>query len=164
MDWKIQTVSKKFSIHSSSSSLSSFFFLPDFLCPATRRLNFLAITSAFFRGLDGNDLSVLRTLLKMLRMWLVLFLRLTLQCWPAIALTFFLNGILWHGQLLSSWTLRNFLALDILFFLFQFFFLRHRWPYTGHPSFGDRLYRNLCLFFLFTIFSNFLLILYLLTY
>ena len=55
-------LSKKFSIHFSSSSLNSFFFLLDFLCTAVRRLNFLArvpITLNFFRGLERNDLSVL---------------------------------------------------------------------------------------------------------
>ena len=54
-----------FSIQSYFSSLNSLFFLPNLLCTAIRRLNFLArvpITSAFFRGLDGSDLSVLRTL------------------------------------------------------------------------------------------------------
>ena len=41
------------------------FFFPDLICTAIRRLNFLArvpITSAFFPGLDGSDITVLRTL------------------------------------------------------------------------------------------------------
>ena len=58
-------LSKKFSIHSSASSLNLLFFLPDLLCTAIRRLNLLArvsITSAIFCGLDGRDDSVLWSL------------------------------------------------------------------------------------------------------
>ena len=57
-------LSKKLSIHTSSSLLNSLFFLPDLLCIAIRRLNVLVrvpITSAIFLGLDGSDISVLQT-------------------------------------------------------------------------------------------------------
>ena len=53
-------LSKRFSIHSSFSSLNSFFLLPDLLHAATRRLNLLAkvpINVGFFRGLIGRNFS-----------------------------------------------------------------------------------------------------------
>ena len=84
-------LSKKFSIHVSSSSFSSIFFLPDLLCTVIRSLNFLTrvpVTSIFFSRLDRSDFSVLWTLLlKMLKTWLVLLLRLTFQVWLVM---------LWH--------------------------------------------------------------------
>ena len=90
-------------------------------------LNFLTrvpITLVFFHGLDGSGLfvntSAQNVLLKMLKRWLVLFLRLTLQYWPVIVLKSFFK-LFWYGQLLSSWILRTFLTLDIFFFLFQLF-------------------------------------------
>ena len=168
---------KNLSIHSSSSSLNSLFFSlclvmysrtyiiffwQEFQSPRPSFVGWIGVT---FQSCEHFGSKFVDFFLKMLKTWLVLFLRLTLQCWHVISLiSFFLNGILWHGQLLSSLTLRTLLALGIFFFLFQFFFLRHRWPYTDDPSFGEKLYSNLCLFFLFTIFNNFLLIIDLLIY
>ena len=167
-------LSKTFSIHSSSSSLYSLFFLSDLLCRAMRWLDFLArvpITSSFFRGLDGSDISVLSTLWlkfffwKSLKTWLMLLLRLKLQRWLLIALTSFsLNDIRWHGQLLSSWTLRTFLALYIFFFLFQFFFSCGINRFTEITLLISISSTVIFVVFFFTIFNNFLLILYLLTY
>ena len=108
-------LSKKFSIHVSSSSFSSIFFLPDLLCTVIRSLNFLTrvpVTSIFFSRLDRSDFSVLWTLLlKMLKTWLVLLLRLTFQVWlvmlwhlflkrysPTRAASFFLNTSYFFGS------------------------------------------------------------------
>ena len=91
-------LSKKFSIHSSTSSLNLLFFLPDLLSTAIRRLNLLARVSIRPSFADRMDVMIQSCdhfgsklfLLKMLKTCLVLFLRLTLQCWPTIPLTFLL--------------------------------------------------------------------------
>ena len=170
----MQDVSKTFSIHSSSSSLNALFFLSDLLCRAMRWLDFLArvpITSSFFRGLDGCDISVFSTL------WLkicffeipedvvdvlaeVEVAAMTCNCYIIFfkrysltrAASFFLNTSYFFG------------SIYFLLSLSVFFFLGHQSLYTNHPSYVDKLYSNLCFFVFLTIFNNFLLILYLLTY
>ena len=97
-------------------------------------------------------------LLKMLKTSLVLFLRLTLQCWPVIALTSFFKR-----ARAAFLTLCTFLGLDIFFFLFQFFSC----SIVGLTQITLLLaITSTVIFvcFLLTIFNNFLLILYLLTY
>ena len=155
----ISDLSKKFSINFSTSSLNSSFFLPELLSTAIRRFNFFArvpTNSTFFCGLNGSDLSVLWAL-----QFKICFIEnvddvvgvvfevdvslLTCNCFDIV----FLDGIPWNWQFLSSWTLCTPLALDIFFFLFQFFFLRHRWPYTDHTFFGHKRHSNLCLFFVY---------------
>ena len=152
-------LSKTFSIHSSSSSLYSLFFLSDLLCRAMRWLHFLArvpITSSFFRGLDGCDISVFSTL------WLkicffeipedvvdvlaeVEVAAMTCNCYIIFfkrysltrAASFFLNTSYFFG------------SIYLLLSLSVFFFLRHQSLYRNHPSYLDKLNSNLCCFFFY---------------
>ena len=139
---RLSDFSKKLYIHSSSSSLNSFFFLPDSICTAIGRLNFeerFPITWAFFCGLDGSDLSVLWTY--WLKNCFAENAENALDIGPEVDVAvptnnwLFLNGIPRHEQLLSSWILRTFLALDIFFFLFQFFFSLAAWLAFRRPPF-----------------------------
>ena len=73
-------LSGKLSLHSFSSSLNSFFFLPDLLCTVQRlifleRVSFADWMEVIFQSCEHVDSKFV--LLKMLRTWLVLFLRLT---------------------------------------------------------------------------------------
>ena len=86
-------VSKKFSIHSSFYSIYSFLFPPKLLCTAIRRLNHLGQASrpsfadwmgVIFQSREHFGLKFV--VLKMLKTWVVMFLRLMLHCWPVIAL------------------------------------------------------------------------------
>ena len=91
-------LSKKFSIHSCSSSLNSFFFFLtyyvqlyvdwifwlEFQSPWPSFADWMGV---IFHSCEHFSSKFI--LLKMLNVWFVLFLRLTLQCWLVIVLSFF---------------------------------------------------------------------------
>ena len=101
-------LSKKFSIHSCSSSLNSFFFFLtyyvqlhvdwifwlEFQSPWPSFADWMGV---IFQSCEHFSSKFI--FLKMLNMWFVLFLRLTLQCWPVIVLSLFLTVFLDTGSL-----------------------------------------------------------------
>ena len=133
-------LSKKFLIQPFSFLLNSFFFLSDLSCTAICRLNFLGrvpITSAVFsrtqfRGVifqSCDNFGSIFVLFKILQTWLVLFWRMTLDCWPVIALKFFLKKPYSLTRAASFFLNTSYvLALDTFFFFFQLFLLRPCWP------------------------------------
>ena len=168
----ISDLSKKFSINfSTSSSFRPFFFLNCYLQLYVDLIflqefqpsqpSFVDWMGVIFQSYE--HFSSKFVLLKMLTTWLVLFLKLTFQCWPAIALTlffrryslkravsFFLNTLYSFGSRYFLLSLSRFFSCGIVGLIQITLFL-------------VIIATVIFVYFLFTIFNNFFFILYLLT-
>ena len=137
-----------------------FFFLPAlFFATAILNLNFLArlpMTSTFFRGLSGSNLSAFLYFdsgfvsKKMMMKWMVVLLLFLFGCHKQIVLpTSSSTDVLLSVLPLFSWIHRASLGLNTSFFLALIFSLMHLWSCTHLLSFLYRSYSNLYLFWLF---------------
>ena len=137
---------KNLSIHSSSSSLNSLFFSlclvmysrtyiiffwQEFQSPQPSFVGWIGVT---FQSCEHFGSKFVDFFLKMLKTWLVLFLRLTLQCWHVISLiSFFKRYSLTRA---ASFFLNSSYSFGPRYFLFPIsvFFLApslalYRWPF-----------------------------------
>ena len=136
----LSDLSKKFSIHSSSSSLNSSFFFW-FVMYSYTQIEFFGKSSNHL-GLFQSSFSLANTK-DVVGVFSDVYVAVqTCNCSDIFflkrysltrAASFFLNTSYFFG---SRYFLLS-LSVSVL---------RHPWPYTNHPSFGDRVYSNLCFF------------------